>query len=94
MIGGLFCWRNGSQAYEHGKDAESCHCHILIQFDRVKRSNILAKELISANKNCEVDVRKKQGSWEEARNYILKQDDTKIKGRNTPGIHKKRQQGG
>ncbi len=86
--------------YERGEDATSCHCHVLIQFKNGRKSNILAKEIIDLNKGCEVDVELKKGTWNDAREYILKQDHTKIEGRVPievgilPREYKKKEKGG
>lgn len=68
------------QSYEKGKDACGIHTHILIQFSSQRRSNTLANDIIKENPGSEVDVELKRGSWMEARNYVMKQDETKIDG--------------
>lgn len=69
------------QSYEKGKDAETIHTHMLVQFKGQRRSNVLANDIIKANRGSEVDVEMKKGSWMEARNYVMKQDETRIRGR-------------
>lgn len=69
------------QSYEKGKEASGIHTHILIQFRSQRRSNTLAKDMIKENPGAEVDVEVKRGSWLEARNYVMKQDETRIEGR-------------
>lgn len=70
-----------AQVYELGKEASSEHTHILIYFRNPRSSNVLAKEIMRCNSGCEVDVERRRGSWEAARNYIMKQDETAIPGR-------------
>lgn len=69
------------QCYERGVDACSIHTHVLVNFTNVRTSNRLAKELLESNKGCEIDIQQKRGKWVEARNYVLKQDNTSIEGR-------------
>lgn len=73
------CYR--CQSYEKGKSAETIHTHILVYFRALKLSRTLAKEIICCNKGSEVDVESLKGKWSEAREYVMKQDVTKITGR-------------
>ena len=70
-----------AQCYEKGNDASGIHTHFLVNFSKVKTSNSLAKLLIGCNPGSEVDVQQKHGKWSTAREYVMKQDETKITGR-------------
>lgn len=67
--------------YEKGLEASTIHCHTILRFINVRRSNQLAKDLMECNKNSEIDVQMKRGTWKSALEYIEKQDATKINGR-------------
>lgn len=70
-----------AQCYEKGHEGQSIHTHILISFKNPRMSNRLASEIIKENPGSECDVEVKKGKWEQAENYILKQNDTRINGR-------------